>query len=54
MSSFDVSLNGKICEICKNVATGAIPDDSINGGLRYACPNHQTTIYNMIEEESKK
>jgi hypothetical protein len=54
MSSFDVGLNGKICEICKNVASGAIPDDSVKGGLRYACPNHQGTIYKMIEESKKK
>jgi hypothetical protein len=52
--SFDVGLNGKICELCKNVATGAIPDDSVKGGLRYACEKHQLIIYKLIEKESKE
>ena len=52
--SFDVGLDGKICEICKNVATGAIPDDLVKGGLRYACQNHQVTIYKMIEEAKQQ
>ena len=51
-TSFDISQ--KTCEICKKVATGAIPDETVEPmKIHFSCPDHYMSIYTMIEGKKK-